>query len=480
MARPSRVVIALDQGSSSSRALAFDERGRVAAKAQKAIKTYFPHPGWSEHDALELARSIESCLDEVLKKVGEVEAVGLACQRSTIVFWDAETGKPVCRAPSWQDGRAAALVAPLQLHQKRAHETTGLYLTPYYSAPKIRWVLDNVPAARKLADAGRLRIGPVSTWIYWRLTGGTVFAADPTTAQRMMLLDLRALDWDPFLLELFGIPREALPEIRPSAGDWGTAKRGGRVLPLRAVVGDQQAAAVGLGGGVPGAAIANYGTGAFFLFNTGETQHRIPGLLTSIGPTSEGRAPFYLQEGTVHAAGTSLDWVRRIVGRNVDVDSVCKRSKERVLALNAIGGLGAPRWDYLTKTAFFGLSSRTQPEDLVRGVVEGVGLLIADIVRAMRAGGLSPLSARVSGGLSRSAFLMQFQSDVLGVPLSRCADAEATALGAAMLAGGLVPPVKIDKVYRPKMAAEDRERLLKRWSAFVEAQARLSRELTAA
>lgn len=494
MARARQVVVALDQGSSSSRALAIDARGRVVARAQHKVRSAYPRAGWSEHDALDLARTVERALDEVLASLperDEVLGVGLACQRSTIVFWDAETGKPVCPAPSWQDGRAAALVAPLQAHQARAHETTGLYLTPYYSAPKIRWTLDHVPAARALAEKGRLRIGPVSTWLYWRLTGGKVFAADPTTAQRTMLFSLRTCDWDPFMLELFGVPRAALPEIRPSSGDWGQVKRGGRTLALRAVVGDQQAAALGLGGRAPGSAIANYGTGAFFLLNTGSAQHRIPGLLTSIGATSAAREPYFLQEGTVHAAGASFDWLRDQLGLldgAGDLDGACRRSKERVFSLNAIGGLGAPRWDYVTKTAFFGLSSRTTPDDLVRAVAEGVAFLIADIVAALRAGGLSFSEARVSGGLSRSAYLMQFQADLLGTPLSRCGESEATALGAAALAAeaagadwtaALTRP-RLDKTFEPKLERQQAERLLRQWSAFVGAQARLSRELTAA
>jgi glycerol kinase len=416
----------------------------------------------------------------------DVIGLGVAAQRSTVVFWDAETGKPAARAPSWQDGRAVSAVSGLQAHQARAHETTGLYLTPYYSAPKIRWFLDNVPAVRVLREAGRLRVGPVSTWLVWRLTKGRVFAADPSTAQRMMLLDLRTLDWDPFLLELFGIPREILPEIRPSAGDWGEARRGKRALNILAVIGDQQAAALGLGARDEGQAVANYGTGAFFLLNTGARQHRIPGLLTSVGWSAKGKPPCFLQEGTVHAAGASFDWLRgslKVLGKGEDLDRVCRASKERVFALSAIGGLGAPRWDYTTKTAFFGLSSRTTPADLARGVVEGVGFLISDIVAAMRAGGLSPRAARVSGGLSRVEYLMQFQADLLQLPLERCAEAEATALGAAQLAADAAgaawktPAPRIDKRFMPKMKEPESAALRGGWAKFVSAQARLSREL---
>ena len=485
------VVLALDQGSSSSRALAVDQRGRVLARAQHKVRSFHPKPGWSEHDALELARTTERALEEVLAALGpgrEPVCAGIACQRSTLVFWDADTGKPAARAPSWQDGRAAEVAAALQAHRGRAHESTGLYLTPYYSAPKLRWFLDHDARVKALLEKGRLRVGPVATYLVWRLTGGRVFAADPTTAQRTMLLSLRTLDWDPFLLELFGVPRAILPEVRPSAGDWGFFEREGRRVRLSAVIGDQQAAALGMGAREEGDAVANYGTGAFFLLNTGERQPRIPGLLTSVGWSAAGRPARFLQEGTVHAAGASLDWLRGplgLLGKEDDVDRVCRASKERVLALSAIGGLGAPRWDYTTKTAFFGLSSRTTRADLTRAVVEGVAFLVADIAAAMRAGGLAPKSARVSGGLSRVSHLMQFQADLLGVPLSRCAEAEATALGAARLAAegaGLswsAPAPRVDKTFSPRMERAQAQRLLCDWGRFVDAQAKLSRELAA-
>ena len=276
-------------------------------------------------------------------------------------LWDRTTGKPAGRAPSWQDGRAAASVAPLQGRQAEVHEKTGLYLTPYYSAPKIRWFLDNVPAVRRLADEGRLLVAPVSTFLIWRLTRGAVYAADQSMAQRTLLLNLRTLEWDEDLLALFGVPRAVLPAVVPTAGDWGSFERGGRTLKILASVGDQQAAAIGLGGVAPGSSVVNYGTGAFFLHNTGTEQHRVPGLLTTVGWKLKDQPPVFLQEGTVHAAGTSFDWLRDNLGllkKNADIDKLCRSSKQRVLALQAIGGLGAPRWDYKTKTAFFGLTRR--------------------------------------------------------------------------------------------------------------------------
>jgi glycerol kinase len=486
------IVIALDQGSSSSRALAIDSQGRVAARAQFPVKTFYPKTGWVEHDALDLARTQEKALDSVLAKLpraAKVLGIGIASQRSTVVLWDSKTGKPACRALSWQDGRAASIIAPLRDRQADAHEKTGLYLTPYYSAPKIRWILDNEPNARRLLEEGRLMAAPVSSFLIWRLTKGEVFAADPSMAQRMMLLNIRTLDWDSDMLSLFDIPRSILPSLFSSSGDWGSCQRGGRTLPLLACLGDQQAAVIGLGSMAEGSCVANYGTGAFFLHNTGDKQHRVPGLLTSVGWKLKDEPPVFLQEGTVHAAGASFDWLRQNLGLlsgNAGIDRACKASRQRVFALQAIGGLGAPRWDYVTKSAFFGMTAQTRSADLVRAVAEGVAFLISDIVGALRAGGLSPADVKVSGGLSRSAYLMQFQSDLLGMKLERCGEVEATALGAASLAAraagagwtARLRPGRPDKVFNPAMTEEKRNELLRAWSLFVSAQAALSLSLT--
>ncbi len=482
------VVVALDQGSSSSRAIAWTLEGRAVARAQVAVRTRYPKAGWVEHDPAELARSQERALDLVLERLPksvEVAALGLASQRSTLVLWDAKTGKTIGPAPSWQDGRATAIVGGLQDRQAWTHERTGLYLTPYYSAPKLRWLLDNVPAAKAAADAGTLRAGPVASFLLWRLTGGERFVADPTLAQRMLLYNLRSGAWDEELLALFKIPHDLLPSVGPTVGDLGTIRRKGRVLPVRALLGDQQAAAAALGGAEPGAGVLNYGTGAFFLLHTGAAQHRVPGLLTSVAWQRAGRAAEYFLEGTVHAAGTSFHWLKDNLGVLASIDDVerdCRRSKERVFALPAIGGLGAPRWDYQTYTAFFGLTSKTRREDLVRAVAEGLSFMLGDIVSACRAAGLPVGTLQASGGLSRAAHLLQFQSDLLQLPIQAIAEREATALGAALMAAsgaGLdfkLPAAK-GRRFVPGMDAAQAERLACAWRLFVEAQQRLSREL---
>lgn len=486
------VVIALDQGSSTSRALAIDSRGRVAARAQFPVRTWYPKSGWVEHDALDIARSQERALDAVLAKLprgADILGIAVASQRSTVVFWDRKTGKPAARVPSWQDGRGAPVVAPLQARQADAHVRTGLYLTPYYSAPKIKWFLDNEPAVRRLAEEGRLLAAPVATFLVWRLTRGEVFAADPSLAQRMMLFNLRAMDWDPEMLSLFGVPRAVLPNVFSSAGEWGSVCRDGRKIPILACLGDQQAATIGLGGTAEGSAVANYGTGAFFLYNTGAEQHRVPGLLTSVGWKLRDRPPVFLQEGTVHAAGASFDWLRQNLGLlkgNGDIERLCRASKNRVLVLPAIGGLGAPRWDYITKTVFFGMTTQTRAADLVRGTAEGIAFEIADIVAALRAAGLKPGAVKASGGLSRVSYLLQFQADLLGADIERCGEAEVTALGAASLAAeaagapwaGRLRQGRGARLFKPAIPEAQAQALLAEWGAFVKAQAALSREIS--
>ncbi len=485
------VILALDQGSSSSRAVLFDLKGKIVALAQRPVRTKRPKAGWAEHDPLELAKTLEFAMDAVLSKLGPKDKVlgaGLAVQRSTIIFCDRRSFKPVAAAPSWMDGRAADFVAPLQERQGEIHDRSGLYATPYYSAPKIRWFLDRDSKVRALADAGRLLCAPVSTFIAARLTKGAVVAADPTCAQRTLLMNLDTASWDAGLLALFGLSADILPNIHSSVGDWGVIERKGRKIPLLATVGDQQSAAIGLGASNEGEAVANYGTGAFLLRHTGPRPERAPGLLASCAPTVGGLRGYYL-EGTVHAAGTSFEWLRDNLGLMKDmkaIDEAFKRSKKRVLMLPAIGGLGAPRWDYKTKTAFFGLDSQTTGHDLVRATAEGLCMLVADAAAVMAAAGAPVTRARIAGGLSRADAMMSFQADALGAVLERRKEVEATALGAAILAakGAGVPDAdkmseaRVEKTFSPSPDATARARRRGEWNAFVESTQRLSREIS--
>ena len=487
--RARELLLALDQGSSSSRAVLFDLKGKPAAMAQRPVRTRRPKAGWVEHDPLNLAASLETAMDAVLSKLGPKDKVlgaGLAVQRTTIVFCERGSFKPAAPAPSWMDGRADDFMASLQDRQGMVHGLSGLYATPYYSAPKIRWFLDHDKKVRALADAGRLLCAPVSTFIAARLTRGAVVAADPTCAQRTLLMNLDTQSWDAGLLALFGLSTELLPAIRSSAGDWGMISRRGRRIPLLATVGDQQSAAMGLGASSEGSAVANYGTGAFLLRHTGPRPSRAPGLLASAGATFGNLRSYYL-EGTVHAAGTSFEWLREL-GLLKDVkalDAAFKASRRRVLVLPAIGGLGAPRWDYKTKTAFFGLDSQTRSCDLVRGTAEGLCMLLADAAAVMASSGFEVPRARVAGGLSRSNAMMAFQAEALGAVLERRKEVEATALGAAILAGkalGLNDPEKmadarVEKTFMPKGTETERAQRRAEWTAFVESTQRLSREI---
>lgn len=480
------IILALDQGSSSSRTLAVGADGSVVAQSQAPVRPAFPKDGWVEFDPDALLETQRRTLESVLRRLpkgAEVKAAGIACQRSTVVFWDAKTGKAAGPALSWQDNRAAAICEGLARHAEEIHLKTGLLLNPFYSLGKILWTLENDGKVRRLLDAGRLRLGPVSTWLLWHLTRGEVFAADPTLAQRTLLFDIRKLDWDPGLLRLAGLPREALPEVRPSAGAWGELRAAGRRFPVTAVLGDQQAAAFGLGVDRPGATAANYGTGAFLLHHIGPKPRHIPGLLTSVA-LQEGRTAQYFIEGTVNAAGTALEWMRGRLGLGFDdaeIDALYAGSTHRVLALLALGGLGAPRWDTKVLSGFLGLRPVTRREDLVRGTLDSIAFLVTDIADAMAQAGLAIREVRASGGLSRVDGLLQCQADLLQAPVLRLGQREATALGTASLAARaagarLDLKAETDKVFDPRMKAGEAQRLKDCWRTFVEGFQSLSRD----
>lgn len=477
MADARDVVLVLDQGSSSSRALAFDRAGRVVAAARRELETLYPRPEHIEHDAAELLAGQLGALDDCLAALPRsrpVAAVGLACQRSSVVCWSAKTGKPLAPVLSWRDGRAGAETAGLRLDPAEVHALTGLYLTPYYSAPKIRWMLARSARLRAARRSGDLRIGPVSSYLIWHLTRGAAFAVDPTMAQRTLLYDIRRREWSQTLLDAFDVPRAALPELRPSAGDWGAAARGGRSLPLRLVLGDQQAAFAAQEKPAPR---LNYGTGAFLMVPSGAHAPDVPGILTSVAlERAAGDAEYFL-EGTMNAAASTYTWLERnfgFLGSPKEVDRMCRLSKHRVWALPALGGLGAPRWDYACPTALVGLSAGTRPADLVRGFTEGIAHMMADIADAIGEAGHALGAVSAAGGLSRIDHLLQTQADLLGVPVARTRDQEMTALGTArLLWRGLGRPMRKKsasaRVFKPKLAAGQRRRRRDGWRTFVAA-----------
>lgn len=486
-----KFIIVLDQGSSSSRALALDLDGNIRYKAQRKLEASYPAPGRAEYDAEKLFRTQADSLEEVLGKLppdAEIAAAGIAAQRSTVVFWDRETGAPLAPALSWQDGRALDLLSRVPLSNTKIHDLTGLYKTPYYSASKIAWALENIPEVKAASEARRLLAGPVATYIAWRLSGGKAFVTDPSQAQRTLLCNLRRLRWEPKLLAAFGAGAVPLPEIRPSVGRLAQLEAGGRRLPLTAMLGDQQAAMLGLGLEAPNSAALNYGTGAFLLVNTGRKPVKIRGLLNSFGwQEGKGRKKVcYFTESTVNSAGTALEWLRQKFGLFEDiseVDGMCRRSKNRLHCLPAIGGLGAPYWDFTTFTTFAGFSAHSDKYDVVRGVTEGIAYMVADAFDLVKRKGFKIEELKVSGGLSKIDWLLQFQADITGARLAALEESEATAMGAGLAAArgaGLAPqwsPKVSSRVFTPAIGEEERQNLIRGWRIFVKDIRRTSRDL---
>jgi glycerol kinase len=486
-----KFILVLDQGSSSSRALAFTPDGGIRFKAQRKLEAAYPGPGRAEYDAEKLFRSQADSLEEVLGKLpegAEVAALGIAAQRSTVVFWDKATGAPLAPALSWQDGRALELLAKVPLSNTKIHDLTGLYKTPYYSASKMAWALENFPEVKAAAAEGRLLAAPVASYIIWRLSGGKTFVTDPSQAQRTLLFNLRRLRWEPKLLAAFGVGAALLPELKPSVGRLGFVEAGGRRIPLTAMLGDQQAAMLGLGLETAGSGALNYGTGAFLLVNTGRKPLKIRGLLNSFG-WQEGRGKkniCYFTESTVNSAGTALEWLRQKFGLFEDiseVDGMCRKSGNRLHCLPAIGGLGAPYWDYTTFTTFAGFSPHSDKYDVVRGVTEGIAYMVADAFDLVKKKGIKIEELKVSGGLSKIDWLLQFQADITGARLVALEESEATAIGAGLAAArglGLAPqwtPKVSSRVFTPGIGEEERQNLIKGWRIFVKDIRRTSRDL---
>lgn len=429
-------IISLDQGSSSSRALVFDEQGRAVARAARAVNTIRPQEGLAEFDGWELLQGQLDSLHEVLQQINasEVAAIAVASQRSTVVFWDRLTGKPLAPVLSWQDGRAQMQTTAADFPQEAVHSLTGLYKTPFYSAAKIAWTLQHIPAVTQAATEGRLCVGPVASYVIWHLTSGKVFACDPTLAQRTLLFNISTLNWEPQLLQAFGIAREWLPVVKRTADDYGVYEKDGVLIPIRVCVGDQQAALKSLRI-VSGGSCINYGTAAFFMRNTGTQCHVLPGLLTSVG-TQTGAGCEYLLEGPVNACGTLFAWLNEIgISCSAsDIDALCEQAKNPVDFLPALGGLGAPYWDFNATPVFAGLSPLTKKSDMILGVVQGLANLLADIVFYAERYGIKSGDIKVTGGLSKSRTLLRAQADILQMRLLPCAEAESTAVGAALLA----------------------------------------------
>lgn len=447
-----KYVIALDQGTTSSRAMLIDRAGRPVGSVQRPFPQHYPHPGWVEHDPHDILSSQLGALTELLLTYSvspaDIDSIGITNQRETCIVWNRATGEPVAPAIVWQCRRTAPMMEALAADPEVAAQITartGLVPDAYFSASKIAWILGEVPGAREAAEAGELAFGTVDSWLVWKLTYGAVHATDVTNASRTMLYNIHEGRWDPYLLELFGIPASMMPEVRPSAGFFGETANPGLVqgIPITGVAGDQQAALFGQCCFAAGQAKNTYGTGCFLLMHTGhEACASKNGLITTVAASAPGTpGTEYALEGSVFVAGALIQWLRDelgIIGNVRETDAIARsvKSTEGVVVVPAFTGLGAPWWDADARGAILGLTRGVGRAHIVRAALEALAYQVCDLVGAMTADASLPLSVlNVDGGAAANDFLMQFQADMLGVSLRRPANAETTALGAAFLAG---------------------------------------------
>ena len=478
-------VIALDQGTTSSRAILFDQDQNIIAMGQKEFPQHYPKAGYVEHDPMEIYSSQYGVMVEVLAKSNispeEIAAIGITNQRETTIVWDKETGRPIYNAIVWQCRRTAPLCEELKRQglEDYIRERTGLLIDAYFSATKIKWILDNVPDARKMAKEGRLLFGTVDTWLIWKLTGGRIHVTDYTNASRTMLFDIRHMCWDKKICDALDIPMNMLPEVKPSSCVYGTMNYAGVEIPIAGCAGDQQAALFGQTCFAPGEAKNTYGTGCFLLMNTGSDIFQSKnGLVTTMAASSDGSARYAL-EGSVFIGGAVIQWVRdelHLIHEAADSEYFATRLEDNggVYVVPAFTGLGAPYWDMYARGAIMGLTRGCNRKHIIRAALESIAYQSRDVLEAMeRDTGIRLQELRVDGGASANNFLMQFQSDIIDATIRRPMIRETTALGAAYLAG-LATGVwndldeireqwTLDKLYTPKMAAEVRERNLRGW-----------------
>jgi glycerol kinase len=440
-------ILALDQGTTSSRAIVFDHHGSVISVAQQEFRQIFPQPGWVEHDAQEIWATQSSVAAEALNKArltaNDVAAIGITNQRETTVVWDRATGQPICNAIVWQDRRTARACDQLKARglAKTIRKKTGLVVDAYFSATKLQWILNNVPGAKAKARAGELAFGTVDSWLVWNLTGGRVHVTDPSNASRTMLFNIHTGDWDDELLKIFGVPRSMLPEVRSSSEVYGESHLLGAAIPIAGIAGDQQAALFGQVCTKPGMVKNTYGTGCFMLMNTGTKPIASRNnLLTTVAWRIGGRTEYAL-EGSIFIAGAVVQWLRDglgIISSSRDVEALAAQVPDNggVYLVPAFAGLGAPHWDQYARGVLIGLTRGSTRAHIARAALEGIAFQVADVLRSMESDAKIRLKElRVDGGACANNLLMQFQADLLGVPVVRPKVSETTALGAAYLAG---------------------------------------------
>lgn len=489
----SRFVLALDQGTTSSRAIIVDQSGSIVGIGQQPFTQRFPQPGWVEHDPEEIWTSMQSAIGIALAGAGvlprELTAVGIANQRETVVVWDRATGEAVAPAIVWQDRRTAALCAELQQagHEPVFRKATGLKLDPYFSGTKLSWLLSSNPDLRTRAEAGKLAAGTVDSWLIWKLTDGARHVTDYTNASRTLLFNIVRGRWDENLCDILGVPRAMLPTAQPSRSQFGTTSEDvlGAALPIGGVAGDQEAALFGQAGFVPGIAKNTYGTGCFLLANAGpravESSH---GMLTSIGANAGTAGPEYVIEGSVFVAGALVQWLRDelgIISRSEEIEPLAASVSDSggVTIVPAFTGLGSPDWDPYARGAILGLTRGSGKAHIARAALEAIALSSAELITAMNADLAAPIKElRVDGGAANNDLLMQMQADFSGVPVLRPRSTETTALGAAYLAGlgsgvwqdtdEIAGLWQVDRVFEPTMLQAEREQRLREWRRAVE------------
>ncbi len=479
-----KFLLAIDAGTTGIRAVLFDSQLLERSSSYQTFRQFYPKPGWVEHDAEE----IWTVTKQVLRKAGSgqnISAIGITNQRETVIAWDRKTGKALCPAIVWQCRRTSEFCESLK---KRGYESlirkkTGLFLDPYFSASKMHWLLNHVPAVRQAAKQKRLCLGTVDSWLIYRLTGNQRHVTDFTNASRTMLYHIGDQDWDEQLLKLFQLQREFLPEVLPSIGEFGVVAKQwlGKEIPICGVAGDQQSALFGQGAWNRGGLKITYGTGCFLLLNTGQTRKDLPGLLTTLAVNEKGKACF-ANEGSVFIGGALIQWLRdslALIKTSAESESLARSvsSSDGVFVIPAFVGLGAPYWDAQARGAILGLTRGSKPAHIVRAALEALAFQNAEMFEILEKSSASISELRVDGGASRNDFLLQFQADVLGVPIRRPKNLETTALGAAALAGlgcGMIrnlSKVKAlsssERVFFPRMKKSERIRRIKDWKAAV-------------
>lgn len=486
-----KYIMALDAGTTSNRCILFDEAGNICSMAQKEFRQFFPNPGWVEHDANEiwstqLGVAVEA-MNMINAKAADIAAIGITNQRETAIVWNKETGEPVYNAIVWQCRRTSDIADALKAKglEKTFQQKTGLIIDAYFSATKIKWILDNVEGARELANEGKLLFGTVETWLIWKFTKGRVHVTDYSNASRTMLFNINTLEWDDEILEELDIPKSMLPEPMPSSCIYGYTDPTflGDEIPIAGAAGDQQAALFGQTCFSEGEAKNTYGTGCFLLMNTGEKPvYSKNGLVTTIAWGLDGKVNYAL-EGSIFVAGAAIQWLRdgmRLIDSAADSEYMATKvhGTHGCYVVPAFTGLGAPHWDQYARGTIVGITRGTNKNHIIRAALESIALQVCDVIDAMKAdAGIDVRALRVDGGASANNFLMQFQADMIDAPVNRPACVESTAIGAAYLAGlavgywktkeDVIKNQQLDRVFTPDMAPEEREAKRKGWNKAV-------------